>query len=90
VIDALDLGRPGSSRTEIFIWKCKSKNLPQTKTHLIGEVAAMLIEGFRKRAPDAFPDLQTAIAEVRESFAADRVTRVAVDDHAQSGKARRP
>jgi len=66
------------------------KELAADEDALIGEVAAMLIEGFRKSAPDAFPDLQTAIAEVRESFAADRVTRVAVDDHAQSGKARRP
>ncbi len=40
----------------------------------------MLIEGFRESAPEAFPDLQTAIAEVRESFGADRITRVAVDD----------
>ena len=66
------------------------KELAADEDALIGEVAAMLIEGFRQSAPDAFPDLQTAIAEVRESFAADRVTRVAVDDHAQSGKARRP
>ena len=66
------------------------KELAADEDALIGEVAAMLTEGFRKSAPDAFPDLQTAIAEVRESFAADRVTRVAVDDHAQSGKARRP
>jgi aminoglycoside 6'-N-acetyltransferase I len=48
---------------------------------LIGEVAVMLIDGFRLSAPEAFPDLQTAIAEVRESFAADRSSRVAVDDH---------
>lgn len=44
----------------------------------------MLIEGFREGAPEAFPDLQTAIAEVRESFAANRITRLAVDDHAEA------
>jgi aminoglycoside 6'-N-acetyltransferase I len=60
------------------------KELAADEDSLIGEVAAMLIEGFRQSAPDAFPDLQTAIAEVRESFAADRVTRVAVDDHAEA------
>ena len=60
------------------------KELAADEDALIGEVAAMLIEGFRQSAPDAFPDLQTAIAEVRESFAADRVTRIAVDDHAEA------
>lgn len=51
---------------------------------LIRQVAQMLIDGFRQSAPQAFPDLQTAIAEVRESFAADRVSRVAVDEHSSA------
>jgi hypothetical protein len=40
---------------------------------LILAVAAMLIDAFRESAPQAFPDIQTATAEVRESFAADRL-----------------
>jgi aminoglycoside 6'-N-acetyltransferase I len=56
------------------------RELAADEDALIGQIAAMLIEGFRESAPEAFPDLQTAIAEVRESFAPDRITRVAVDD----------
>lgn len=47
------------------------------RIHSIGE---MLVGGFRENAPEAFPDVDAAIAEVRESFAADRVSRVALDD----------
>ena len=46
----------------------------------IRAIGAILVDGFRQNAPEAFPDVETAIAEVRESFAADRVSRVAVDD----------
>jgi len=47
---------------------------------LVKAIAAMLVVGFRQNAPEAFPDLAPAIAEVRESFAPDRVSRVALDD----------
>jgi aminoglycoside 6'-N-acetyltransferase I len=47
---------------------------------LVKAIAAMLVDGFRQNAPEAFPDLATAIAEVHESFAPDRVSRVALDD----------
>jgi aminoglycoside 6'-N-acetyltransferase I len=40
----------------------------------------MLVDGFRVNAPKAYPDLESAIREVRESFAAGRVSRVAIDD----------
>lgn len=60
------------------------RELAANEDALIGEVASMLIEGFRESAPEAFPDLQNAIGEVRESFAADRITRVAVDDHGKA------
>ena len=48
---------------------------------LVRAIAAMLVDGFRQSAPEAYPDLRSAIAEVRESFAPDRVSRVALDDH---------
>lgn len=44
------------------------------------QVAALLVEGFREHYPDAWPDLDSALEEVRESFAPDRVSRVALDD----------
>jgi aminoglycoside 6'-N-acetyltransferase I len=46
----------------------------------IRQVAALLVDGFREHYPDAWPDLDSALEEVRESFAPDRVSRVALDD----------
>jgi aminoglycoside 6'-N-acetyltransferase I len=60
------------------------RDLAADQDALIRDVAAMLIDGFRESAPEAFPDLQTADAEVRESFAPDRITRVALDDHGKA------
>ena len=39
----------------------------------------MLIEGFKVHWPHAWPDIDSALTEVRESFAADRISSVAVD-----------
>src|SRR5712692_1668238 len=47
---------------------------------LIREVAELLIEGFKQAAPAAWPDLESALTEVRESFGQDRISRVAFDD----------
>lgn len=41
--------------------------------------ARLLVEGFRQRAPDAWPDMASALAEVRDSFGSDHISRVAVD-----------
>lgn len=46
---------------------------------LIRQIAGILVEGFRENAPEAFPDLETALDEVRQSFADGRLSRVAVD-----------
>lgn len=46
----------------------------------IQQVAAMLVAGFAEHWPAAWPDLEAAVAEVRESFGADHISRVAVDD----------
>ncbi|HEY6420826.1 MAG TPA: GNAT family N-acetyltransferase [Candidatus Binataceae bacterium] len=51
---------------------------PENET-LIRQVAAMLVEGFRQMAPDAWPDMESALTEVRESLCAGRLSRVAVD-----------
>jgi aminoglycoside 6'-N-acetyltransferase I len=47
------------------------------------QVASILVEGFREHWPDAWPDLHSALAEVRESFEPGRISRIAVDE---SGK----
>lgn len=45
----------------------------------IRQVAALLMAGFAEQAPDAWPDLQSALAEVRESFGEGRISRVAME-----------
>ena len=46
----------------------------------IRQVAALLVEGFAANWPEAWPDLESAVEEVRKSFAAGRVSRVALDE----------
>jgi aminoglycoside 6'-N-acetyltransferase I len=45
----------------------------------VRQAAALLIEGFREHWPQAWPDMNAALEEVRESFGADRISRVALD-----------
>ncbi len=47
---------------------------------LIEHIAAMLVSAFAQLAPAAWPDLASARAEVHESFAEDRISRVAIDE----------
>jgi aminoglycoside 6'-N-acetyltransferase I len=46
----------------------------------IDAVAALLVAGFAKHWPDAWPDHESAVEEVRESLEPQRISRVAVDD----------
>jgi aminoglycoside 6'-N-acetyltransferase I len=48
---------------------------------LIHQVAALLVESFREYWPDAWPTLEVALAEVHESFADGRLSRVALDEN---------
>jgi aminoglycoside 6'-N-acetyltransferase I len=45
----------------------------------VQQAAALLVEGFREHWPHAWPDMESALQEVREAFRADRIGRVAVD-----------
>jgi aminoglycoside 6'-N-acetyltransferase I len=47
----------------------------------IRQVAEMLVESFKEHWPNAWPHVDQALDEVRESFAEDRISRVAVDEH---------
>ena len=49
----------------------------------IKQVAVLLIEGFKAHAPNAWSNMAAALEEVRESFGADRISRIALD---QSGE----
>ena len=46
----------------------------------IQRCAELLVEGFREQSPSAWPDLPTALEEVRECLEPDKITRVAVDE----------
>jgi len=45
----------------------------------IHQTAALLVAGFKEFWPEAWPDLATALQEVRESFGDNRLSRIAVD-----------
>ncbi len=47
---------------------------------LIEQLAALLVAAFAEHWPDAWPDIESARAEVRESLAPERISRVAIDD----------
>jgi aminoglycoside 6'-N-acetyltransferase I len=47
---------------------------------LVSQAARLLVEGFKEHWPDAWPDEQSALKEVEESFQPDRISRVAVDE----------
>ncbi|MEG4852814.1 GNAT family N-acetyltransferase [Microcoleus sp. B5-D4] len=49
----------------------------------IQQVARLILEGFKEHWPDAWPDLKSALQEVRESLEADRISRIAVADNNQ-------
>ena len=44
----------------------------------ISQVATLLVEGFAANWPEAWPDMESALEEVRESFEAGRISRVAL------------
>ena len=46
----------------------------------VEQVASLLLEGFKEHHPTAWPDMESALKEVEESFAHDRLSRIAVDD----------
>jgi aminoglycoside 6'-N-acetyltransferase I len=47
--------------------------------HQIARVAALLMAGFRERAPHAWPTTEAALEEVQESLAAGRISLLALD-----------
>jgi aminoglycoside 6'-N-acetyltransferase I len=45
----------------------------------IYEAANLLVEGFKEHWPQAWPDIEAALAEVQDSFQPDRISRIAID-----------
>jgi len=50
---------------------------------IIQQTAQLLIAGFREHWPNAWPNLEGALQEVRESLEEDRISRIAVNDQGQ-------
>ena len=55
-------------------------DLVSTNESAIQQVAALLVEGFATNWPNAWPEMESALVEVRKSFGADRISRIAVDE----------
>ena len=47
---------------------------------LIQQVAALLVEGFAENWPGSWPNMESALREVRKSFSDDRISLVALDE----------
>ena len=55
-------------------------DLVSTNESAIQQVAALLVESFARNWPDAWPNMESALEEVRESFGTDRISHIAVDE----------
>ena len=49
----------------------------------IEQVAILLIEGFKAHSPNAWPNMTSALEEVRESLGEDRISRIAIDHNGE-------
>lgn len=58
----------------------KIVNLLPGDESAIHQVAALLVESFAANWPGAWPDLEAALEEVRESFESGRISRVAFEE----------
>ncbi|HEX5733113.1 MAG TPA: GNAT family N-acetyltransferase [Blastocatellia bacterium] len=55
-------------------------DLSPDRDDLIEQIARMLVDSFKEHWPEAWPDVESAREEVRQSFDEDRISRVAVDE----------
>jgi aminoglycoside 6'-N-acetyltransferase I len=58
-------------------------DLTLDQSDLIRQTAAILVEGFSEHWPESWPTIESGLAEVQESFGADRISRVALDAEGQ-------
>jgi aminoglycoside 6'-N-acetyltransferase I len=47
---------------------------------MLQALATLLLEGFKDTAPEAWPDLEAALAEVRDAFEPERLNRVGLSE----------
>jgi len=60
-------------------------NLHPDNENAIHQAAALLVRGFQKHWPTAWPDMKTALKEVQQSFGEERISRVEVDPEIRTG-----
>lgn len=58
-------------------------DLLPTNQNIIHQTATILVQAFKDNWPNAWPTLTEALAEVHESFAPERISRVALNDNNQ-------
>jgi aminoglycoside 6'-N-acetyltransferase I len=58
----------------------KIVNLQPSDRKSIQQVVNLLVEGFKLHSPNAWPDIESALSEVQESFASDRISLIAIGD----------
>lgn len=56
-------------------------NFPSDDQLLIEQAAELLVEAFKEHWPEAWPTIEEAREEVNESFAENKIGRIAIDDH---------
>jgi aminoglycoside 6'-N-acetyltransferase I len=55
-------------------------DLNATDPTMIQQAAMLLVEGFKVHAPEAWPDMDSALQEVNKALEPGRICRVAIDD----------
>ena len=55
------------------------KDLTATDTNAVEQAAALLVLAFREHSPEAWPTMESARTEARESLGPGRISRVALD-----------
>jgi len=55
-------------------------DLPTANPAIIQQAAALLVTAFKVHAPNAWPDMESALEEVHEALAQEKVCRVALND----------
>lgn len=55
-------------------------DLRECPENCLHQAAVLLVEGFRQHWPDAWPDIESALEEVRTALEPGKICRVALDD----------
>lgn len=71
-VSAIGMNTAGPSRVRIV-------DVPGDDEQIVRQMARLLVDGFREHWPDAWPDMESALREVREALQPERINRIALD-----------